>query len=146
MTYLQRVGLPWTKPPLSMNDRGASRGATYAKAQKINEIQHIISLLARRVTMPPNHAYLIVQLNYRPRDNRRRDTDNLIATAKPIYDALAGGSTKIPGLGIVPDDTPQYMGKPEPIIWPAKKGQPPVMWLDLYSAPQPPHPYGGLAA
>ena len=83
--------------------------------------------------MPEDHEYLIVQFNIRPDANRRMDTDNLAAFTKPIYDALAGGSSKIPGLGIVKDDTPAFMSKREPIIWPAIKGEKSVMWLDLFA-------------
>ena len=60
----------------------------------------------------------------RTRDNRRRDTDNLIATGKPIYDALVT-------YGLVPDDTPRWMGKPEPIIEPKSVTGQGQMWITI---------------
>lgn len=110
------VHLPWTKPPLSMNDRGLSRGAAFAKARQIREIRELIYRLAQHHRLPKNVAHAIVQLHYRPCDNRRRDTDNLIATLKPICDGLTVGTNKHPGYGLVLDDTPEFMAKPEPII------------------------------
>lgn len=142
LTHFQTIRLPWETPPLSMNDSaGTTKGAVFARAKTKREIQQAVHLLARNVRMPAGTRYLVVQLNYRPRDNRRRDTDNLTATLKPIADALSGGSKKIPGLGLVPDDKPQMMGKPEPIIWPAKKGQRGELWLDLWASENPPLPY-----
>ena len=132
--HFARLKLPWPKPLISLNDsRGTTRAAMYAHAAKVRSIQETIHLLGRRIRMPEDHEYLIVQFNIRPDANRRMDTDNLAAFTKPIYDALAGGSAKIPGLGIVKDDTPAFMSKREPIIWPAIKGEKPVMWLDLFA-------------
>lgn len=143
--FLERVILPWTAPPLSLNDSApASKGAVYARAAKKREVQEAVKLLARNVKMPTGCAYVVAQLNYRPADNRRRDTDNLIASGKHIFDALAGGSKKIPGLGIVADDVPRMMGKPEPIIWPAKSGTKGCIWLDIFAFPGPPVPYGDV--
>ncbi|ANA85292.1 RusA-like Holliday junction resolvase [Gordonia phage BritBrat] len=135
-----RIDLPWTKPPLSMNDRGYTKGAAMAKSALTARIRQQVQLLAVLHQLPRNVAHTSVQLHYRPCDNRRRDTDNLVATLKPICDALAAGTKTHPGYGLVPDDTPQYMAKPEPIIHPAGKkskrgsngraiGE---MWLELH--------------
>ena len=132
--HFARLKLPWPKPLISLNDsRGTTRAAMYAHSAKVRSIQETIHLLGRNVRMPDGCGYLIVQFNIRPDANRRMDTDNLAAFTKPIYDALAGGSKKIPGLGIVEDDTPAFMGKREPIIWPAVRGERSVMWLDLFA-------------
>lgn len=48
---------------------------------------------------------------------------------KPICDALAASSAKNVGYGLVPDDTPQYMGKPEPVIYRHRKGQKSALWV-----------------
>lgn len=117
--------LPWSKPPLSMNDRGHYM----VKARATASVRAAVMIMARSHKLPQGLAYVTVQLHYRPRDNRRRDTDNLVATLKPICDALADGTTKHPGYGLVPDDTPQFMAKPEPIIHPAEKGQQGQLWL-----------------
>lgn len=87
--------------------------------------------LARSHKLPRGLDYVTVQMHYRPRDNRRRDTDNLVATLKPVCDALASGTAKHPGYGLVADDTPEFMGKPEPIIHAAEKGQQGQLWLVL---------------
>ena len=50
-----------------------------------------------------------VTLHYRPRDNRRRDADNLVPTLKALCDGLVDA-------GLVPDDTPNYMHKHKPEV------------------------------
>lgn len=125
------IPLPWTKPPLSDNDRGISRGAKFARNATVRDIQYEIHTLAKAHKLPRNIKHVAVTLHYAPRDNRRRDVDNLNATAKPIYDALAGGSKRIPGYGMVPDDTPELMTKLMPVIHPKSttgKGQ---LWLEI---------------
>lgn len=111
LEFWKRIKLPWTKPPLSMNDASpASRGAVYGRAAKKREIQELLHLLGRGLSMPEGKHYLLVQMNYRVPDKRRRDTDNVTASSKPLMDALSGGSKRIPGLGLVDDDTPYFMG------------------------------------
>lgn len=142
LTFWKRIELPWSKPPLSMNDASpASRGAVYGRAAAKREIQETLHLLGRGLRMPEGKRYLLVQMNYRVLDRRRRDTDNVTASSKPLMDALAGGSKRIPGLGIVEDDTPYFMGKPEPILWPPERGRQGKLWVDLWVAEAPPGPY-----
>ena len=142
LTFWKRIELPWSKPPLSMNDASpASRGAVYGRAAAKREIQETLHLLGRGLRMPEGKRYLLVQMNYRVPDRRRRDTDNVTASSKPLMDALAGGSKRIPGLGIVKDDTPYFMGKPEPILWPPERGKQGKLWVDLWVADTPPEPY-----
>lgn len=142
LTFWKRIELPWSKPPLSMNDASpASRGAVYGRAAAKREIQETLHLLGRGLRMPEGKRYLLVQMNYRVPDRRRRDTDNVTASSKPLMDALAGGSKRIPGLGIVEDDTPYFMGKPEPILWPPEWGKQGKLWVDLWVADTPPEPY-----
>lgn len=119
--------LPWAKPPLSLNDRGHHQ----ARARVVADVRRTVYLMARAHQLPKGLDHVTVQLHYRPRDNRRRDTDNLVATLKPACDALAAGTSKHPGYGLVPDDIPSHMSKPEPIIHPAEKGQPGQLWLDI---------------
>ncbi|MFC9768891.1 hypothetical protein [Rhodococcus jostii] len=107
-----------------MNDRGASIGAVRRKAQTAKTLRDAMVVLAAKANLPIGAGFAAVQLHYRPRDNRRRDTDNLIATAKPLYDGLVD-------YGLVPDDIPRWMAKPEPIIHDAVTGQPSAMWLDI---------------
>ncbi|MCD2263658.1 hypothetical protein K3888_13210 [Dietzia aurantiaca] len=119
--------LPYTKPPLSLNDRGHHMD----RARVVADVRRSVFLIARSHNLPTGLEHVTVQLHYRPRDNRRRDTDNLTATLKPACDALAAGTKKHPGYGLVPDDTPTYMAKPEPIIHPAEKGRAGQLWLDI---------------
>ncbi|SUA72616.1 Uncharacterised protein [Nocardia otitidiscaviarum] len=134
--------LPWTAPPLTLNQRRATRGAMFAHARKVAEVRAKVLALAESAELPRDLRHVTVQLHYRPRDNRRRDTDNLVATLKPACDALTVGrparisrkGTPIPallGYGLVPDDVPAYMSKPEPIIHPAERGQPGALWLEI---------------
>lgn len=126
-TATYTVALPWTAPPLSMNDRGVSAGAAFAKAKTIRGIRDDIAKLAAVAELPRAVGHATVTLHYRPRDNRRRDTDNLTATAKPIYDGLVD-------YGLVPDDVPQHMAKSEPVIH--RKGRP-ALWLEINLSPEP---------
>lgn len=119
--------LPWTAPPLSMNDRGASAGAVFAKNREIKNIRETARILAISGHLPRECGHVAVELHYRPRDARRRDTDNLTATAKPIYDGLID-------FGLVQDDTPEFMAKLEPVIH--QKGVP-SMWLEISVSDQP---------
>lgn len=139
-TETVRIDLPWTAPPLSMNDRGYTRGAVMAKAAKTREIREAIVALAKQAGLPKGVAHVTVQLHYQPRDNRRRDTDNLVATLKPIADALTPsrmtGRKITPGHGMVLDDTPKWMAKPEPIIHDPVKGEGGHMWLQITYLPR----------
>ncbi|WP_324199116.1 hypothetical protein [Nocardia amamiensis] len=142
------IELPWTAPPLTLNQRRATRGAMFARAAKIADVRQEVYERAMAARLPRGLNHVTVTLHYRPRDNRRRDTDNLVDTAKPAYDALTDGRPArlsrpkdpkkkprlIPaqlGCGLVPDDTPEFMAKPEPIIHRAEKGKGGAMWLEI---------------
>lgn len=73
-------------------------------------------------------AQVEVTLTWAPGDRRRADADNLWPLLKVCCDALARGRTDLPGLHLVPDDTPTWMTKHAPVIAP-----PPAtgLWLDL---------------
>lgn len=107
------IRLPYTKPPLSLND---SDVGWRAKAAKIARLRRDVMVLAAAHRLPRGLSRVRVQLVYVPRDARRRDTDNLVATLKPICDSIAAGTRRNPGWGMVPDDTPEFMVKPEPVI------------------------------
>lgn len=108
------VVLPYDKPPLTANKR-----LFWAEEAKIRKkVRGDVRLLVRdsRLGLKPlaEGQKLKVQLVYTPATNRRRDTDNLWPTVKPICDGIVDA-------GIVADDTPDYMIKPEPIIEKAMK-------------------------
>lgn len=129
--------LSFAKPPLSLNDH---RMHYMQKARIVRQLREEVVMLLRlhRIARPARHVE--VTFHYRPRDNRARDTDNLIATIKPLVDALGPGRPAkmgrkgkiiqpVAGYGLVPDDTPQYVTRPEPVIH--RSDGPPACWLDL---------------
>lgn len=111
------VPLPWTKPPLSLNDRGHWA----VRAQKIKEVRRTVWLLTRRL---PQMDAATLTLHYQPRDNRRRDSDNLFATVKACADGLRDA-------GVIPDDDTTHLSHNEPVIHRAVKGEPGRMWLEI---------------
>jgi crossover junction endodeoxyribonuclease RusA len=101
------IRLPWTKPPLSMNDRPKNWAA---HARKIASVRRMtLDALVEQAGYPNPCARIDVTLTYYPRDRRRRDPLNLSATQKPCVDALVDWR-------IVPDDTPQYVTDRLPVI------------------------------
>lgn len=103
--------LPWTKPPMSANDRDHWR----VKAAKTAEVRKAV---ARAVMLseftddpaPAHCGHVRVGLHYWPRDSRRRDPDNLVAPfMKACCDALVDAS-------VVRDDTPEFMTREFPVI------------------------------
>ena len=133
------IALPWTRPPLSMNDRGVSKGATFAKNRVIAEIRADMVTLARAAGLPRGVEFATIRLHYRPRDNRARDSLNLSATLKAVVDGLTPpkvvktkrGYNTHAGYGFVPDDSTRHVSTPEPVIHPAERGQPGALWLEI---------------
>lgn len=102
--------VPYDRPPLSLNDR-----KHWAKANPHRQaLRRAGALLARSAGIPRGLPHIHTRLHYIPSDNRRRDEDNLIATAKPLWDGLVDA-------GIVHDDNSQYMTKYMPRIHPGNK-------------------------
>ncbi|MBF6301193.1 hypothetical protein IU459_27145 [Nocardia amamiensis] len=133
------IFLPWTCPPLSMNDGGASPGARMAKARKIATIRAAVVTLARAAGLPKGVGYATITLHYRPRDNKPRDSVNLAPTVKAVVDGLTPqkvvktkrGFNVHPGYGFVPDDSTRHVSTPEPVIHPAEPGRDGALWLDI---------------
>lgn len=104
MTWTLR--LPWATPPLTLN--GRMHWAT--KARVTAEVRAAVNVLARVARIPLlNHVH--VRLHYVPRDGRRRDQDNIVATLKPCLDGLVDAR-------VIPDDTPQHLTWSPPVIDP----------------------------
>ncbi|MGC0364784.1 crossover junction endodeoxyribonuclease RusA [Rhodococcus sp. 27YEA15] len=114
------IRLPYEKPPLSMNDRQHWA----VKARITAGVRRSTQRLAKAAHAPVGLECVAVTLHYRPRDNRRRDTDNLMPVLKACCDGLVDH-------GITADDTPDLMTKHMPVIHPAVKGTPPALWLEL---------------
>jgi crossover junction endodeoxyribonuclease RusA len=95
--------LPMTAP-LSLNGREHWR----VKAKKVAQVRKDACLSARAAHIP-HCSRISVELHYAPRDMRRRDPLNLVATLKPVEDGLVDA-------GVVPDDTPQYVLPTMPVV------------------------------
>jgi crossover junction endodeoxyribonuclease RusA len=74
----------------------------------VREVRRVAAALVRAQRIP-HLDRCEVELHYVPRDGRTRDTDNLVATLKPIADGIVDA-------GVVKDDSPAFMAKPEPVI------------------------------
>lgn len=83
-------------------------------------VQEVIAatVTLARLHKVPACTHLAVELVWAPGDRRRADADNLVALQKVCCDALARGRKDLPGLHLVPDDTPAYMTKKMPTIMP----------------------------
>ena len=123
MTELQTrtwtLVLPYDVLPLSLNDRMPRRAEARIKA----DIRRSAGFMARAQKIPPMNGIHVV-LHYRPKDNRRRDPDNCIATQKPAVDGLVD-------VGVVPDDDERYVTWDRPVIHRADEPTPGVsnLWL-----------------
>jgi crossover junction endodeoxyribonuclease RusA len=103
-----RIDLPFTKP-LNLNDRAHWR----VKAKVTAGWRMHGSHQAQLAHVPPL-PHFTVELHYVPRDKRRRDPENLIASLKPLVDGLVDA-------GIAPDDTPEFYTTTIPIIDPPSR-------------------------
>ena len=101
---VHEIRLPWPKPPLSLNDRMHPK----QKARAVRAVRSVAAAFVRAAHIPPA-SRIRVTLTYHPRDSRRRDEDNLVATLKPICDGIVDA-------GVVVDDDPAHMAKDMPVI------------------------------
>ncbi len=90
--------------PLSLNDRMHR----YARAAAVAEYRAAAKSMARYMQIP-NCERVRVTLVYEPRDARRRDPLNLVATLKAVQDGLVDAR-------VVADDTVEFMESPMPLI------------------------------
>lgn len=98
----------WESPPLTANQRHP-HWAVEAKLKK--QVRGKTLELTQHF---PAMKRISVQLTWWVNDRRRRDTDNLWPTLKACCDGLVDA-------GLVPDDTPEFMDKPQPQIVYVKK-------------------------
>lgn len=106
-----------SKPPLTANDRLHHM----VKARRTKLVREQVGWQARSRGIGPQD-YIIVQLHYKPTDQRRRDPSNLMPTQKPAVDGLVDA-------GVVPDDTPEFVGELMPVIHEPSRGVLPRLWL-----------------
>lgn len=95
--------LPQTKP-MSLNDRDHWR----VKAKITKEYVDTAIVLARQARVPALERCSVL-LAYGPKDVRRRDPLNLVATLKAVEDGVVRA-------GVVRDDTPDYVESPMPVV------------------------------
>lgn len=93
------------RPPLNLNDRDHWT----AKSKKTRAVRRIVKAKVLAQGLPTGLGHISTQLVWMTPDARRRDEDNLVATAKAAWDGLVDA-------GIVEDDTPQFMTKLMPRI------------------------------
>lgn len=101
---VHEIRLPWPRPPLSLNDR--SHWAI--RSRKTRNVRAVATAFVKAAHVP-HSARIRVALTYHPRDGRRRDEDNVVATYKALCDGIVDA-------GVVPDDTPEFMAKEMPVI------------------------------
>jgi crossover junction endodeoxyribonuclease RusA len=113
-----RIDLPWSRPPLSLNDKGMHWAV---KARKVREVREAAARLIRGARIG-RHDRVQVRLHYQPATNRRADPANLLGTQKPCLDGLVDA-------GVIVDDSPKFVDELMPKIHPAVKGEPGKTWL-----------------
>lgn len=74
----------------------------------VKEVRTVTAYLVAQAQVP-TLSHISVELHYVPRDKRRRDPLNLVATLKPIEDGIVDA-------GVIPDDTPTYLTPVMPVI------------------------------
>lgn len=114
-----RVDLPWTTPPLTLNPR--QHGHYMVRARKVREVRAVSRALVRAAGVPPLRR-VALELHYRPRDRRRRDAVNLVATLKALEDGAVDA-------GVVPDDTAEFSEPTMPLLDPVEPGKPGSLYL-----------------
>jgi crossover junction endodeoxyribonuclease RusA len=115
------VPLPYLRPPLSSNDSGYSVQARRARWALTKQVRADVALVIAHSKVPCCDK-VRVTVHYRPRDNRRRDPQNI--DTKAMLDAIVDA-------GVVYDDSPEYMEVVTPVIHRADRALGPALWLEL---------------
>lgn len=122
-----RVRLPYVVPPLSLNQRSSWQ----ARARKTADVRTAVGWTIRAARIPRLDGRPTVLLTYVPRDRRRRDRDNLVATLKPCVDALVD-------MGVLVDDDPTHVDTLMPTIGdPSPDPDVSGLWLTITADPYP---------
>ena len=122
-----RLRLPWTKPPISANDRHHWR----RKAQIVADIRMEVRALCAvndaiaANPLPINAPHITVGLHYWPSDNRRRDADNLVV---PLFKALVDG---LVDARVVVDDDDSHVSRLMPVIHPGDGDPRLELWVEV---------------
>lgn len=114
------VELPWTSPPISLNDRDHWRVA-WRKRQAAKEAARWSIRAAKR---RPRWEAAEVELVWRVRTLHTRDLDNPIATLKPCLDALVAER-------VIPGDDWRIVRRASVRIEPPDPSRKAAMWLEV---------------
>lgn len=118
---MTRIDLPWTTPPVTLNQRGGPHVRARKMAQAKSDAGWAI--LAARPgywTVP-----VALTLHWRPATNRRRDVDNPMPTLKAVADALVAAE-------VISDDDSTRV--PVMAVRIHEPGTPAAMWLTISRA------------
>lgn len=112
------IPLPWTRPPISQNDRRNHYAKAKVVAQALGEARAAIRVAH---VAPVGSAQIV--LHYRVPDRRRRDADNLAVVLKVVQDALVDE-------GVIPRDDWECVPASGQRIHPPN-GEPGSLWVEL---------------
>jgi crossover junction endodeoxyribonuclease RusA len=122
------IPLPWLTPPLSLNDRRNR----WSNARLVKDVRASAYILAKSHRLHAGGPWpkITVTLHYAPQVSRVRDSDNLVATEKPLVDGLVDA-------GVVRDDDTSQVIRNPAVIHPAT-GQKGRLWLtvQIHDEPQ----------
>jgi len=105
-----RVILPIPHKSLHPNHRSWSRGGAINKAKQTKKQRHTTRdqiLDSMPGDLPWGRCEVLVTMYHKTR--RQRDSDNAMASLKSMYDGIQDA-------GVVPNDTPEYMTRREPVF------------------------------
>ena len=105
-----RVILPIPHKALHPNHRSWSRGGAFNKAKQTKKQRHTTRdqiLDSMPGDLPWGRCEVLVTMYHKTR--RQRDSDNAMASLKSMYDGIQDA-------GVVPNDTPEYMTRREPVF------------------------------
>lgn len=120
------------RAPLNLNDRLHWA----AKATKVARVKSATrnAVMAAEV---PHLEYVHVEMHYRPKTNRFRDIDNIVATLKPVIDALhtvdPSLNAPVPFEPVIDGDDPRFVSWSPPVLHAWQRGMAPALWLVLRS-------------
>lgn len=128
MTTTVTIPLSFKTPPLNLNQR--NHWARDAKIRKQLREEVFLRCLSMKIRRPAK--FVKVEFHYRPRLDLRRDTDNIQPTVKSLCDGLGPRTKGSAGYALVPDDTPEFMARPEPVIHKSDRDAGAACWLVLH--------------
>ena len=112
------------RPPLSLNVRVHW---AVARKERLALQADMVKLLRYHKVPAMDHAW--IWLDWTPGTVRRRDTDNPEPTRKACVDQIVR-------CGLLEDDTPEFVTRPENVIHPAVKGIGRLVLVICNSAPE----------